>query len=116
MKIANSIALTLLLGGTFQTASAAQGEMGVGTPQFGIYSGATGLNVSVVVWALANASTNFPIECSNLTLSPATMGMDTYKLAIATMLTARATGKKVRFYAHTPRDSGCGVDYVELVD
>jgi len=40
--------------------------------------------------------------------------MDSYKIAIATMLAARISNRAVRFYAHARRDSGCGADYVEM--
>jgi hypothetical protein len=43
------------------------------------------------------------------------LGADTYKIAIAMMMMANASGTKVRFYAHAERDGGCGVDYVEPV-
>jgi len=113
----NKLASALALGSALflcQGALAAQGEMGAGTPHFGMYSAATGTQIRV--WSLASATIAFPAGCSSLNLTPATMGLDTYKLAIATMLTAKATGKRVRFYAHAPRDGGCGVDYVELQD
>ena len=91
---------------------AAQGEMGMGIPQFGSYSAATG--TSIIVWRLDEVATPFPSGCVNITLSPTTMGIDAYKIGVATMLAARTSGRKVRFYAHAPRDGGCGVDYVEL--
>jgi hypothetical protein len=93
-------------------AFAAQGEMGVGVPQFGSYSSATGLQI--VVWRLDDATTPFPAGCTAISLTPTTMGMDSYKIAIATMLAARTSGRRVRFYSHAPRDTGCGVDYVEM--
>jgi hypothetical protein len=93
-------------------AVAAQGEMGTGIPQFGSYSAATG--TSGIVWRLDDMTTPFPAGCVSITLSPATMGMAAYKIAVATMLAAKTSGRKVRFYAHAPRDAGCGVDYVEL--
>jgi hypothetical protein len=42
------------------------------------------------------------------------MGMDAYKMAVATLTAARLSGAKVRFFAHAERDNGCGVDYVQL--
>jgi tetrahydromethanopterin S-methyltransferase subunit C len=93
-------------------ATAAQGEMGTGVPHFGSYSAATG--VVTKIWGLADATVPFPSGCTSLDLSPATMGMDAYKIAIATLLVARTTNRAVRFYAHGPRDGGCGVDYVQL--
>jgi len=114
MKIRRPFALALLLAGLFQTASAATGEMGTGTPQFGVYSVPVGVHASV--WALSNKIADFPVGCNFLVLYPGTMGMDSYKVAIAIMLTARVTNKKVRFYAHQSQDNGCGVDYVELID
>jgi hypothetical protein len=85
--------------------------MGTGIPHFGVYSEPTGAHVKV--WTIADASIALPTECTYLVLTPTTMGMDTYKVAIATLLMAKATLRKVRFYAHGPRDGGCGVDYVE---
>ena len=109
------IALTSL--GTPQTASAASGEMGIGVPEFGFYSSAaTPPNGQTIIFSLAGATLNFPAGCSQLTLIPGSMGMDTYKLAAATLLTSKATGKKVRFYAHAPRDAGCGIDFIQLLD
>jgi len=106
---------TLLVAFGFSPrAFAAQGEMGVGIPNFGMYSQATG--VSTLVWGLGNASTPIPSGCAYLILSPTTMGMDTYKMAIATMLLAKSSSKPVRFYAHAERDGGCGADYVQLLD
>jgi hypothetical protein len=93
-------------------ATGAQGEMGRGIPQFGSYGGATG--VQTIVWCLDDAATPFPAGCPTIGLTAATMGMDSYKIAIATMLAARTSGRHVRFYAHAPRDTGCGVDYVEM--
>jgi hypothetical protein len=48
-------------------------------------------------------------------VTPTTMGVDGYKIAIATMTAARIANRSVRFYAHASRDNGCGVDYVELL-
>lgn len=92
--------------------SAASAEMGNGTPQFGVYSAATG--TQILVWALSNATVSFPSGCTNLVLTPATMGMDSFKIAVATLTAARVSGLRVRFFAHGERDGGCGVDYVEL--
>jgi hypothetical protein len=91
----------------------AQGEMGTGVPaNVGLYSNATGM--SAIIWSMTDLSTPLPAGCTLLILSPATMGMDAYKVAISAVMLAKATGKRVRFYAHAPRDSGCGVDYVEV--
>jgi hypothetical protein len=93
-------------------AHGAQGEMGTGVPVFGQYSQATG--VGILVSRLENASIGFPAGCTGLWLSPGTMGMDSYKIAAATLIAARVSNRSVRFFAHAPRDNGCGVDYVEL--
>jgi hypothetical protein len=93
---------------------AATGEMGTGTPQFGVYTAPIGSNVRI--WLLAGATIPMPSSCTHLLLYSATVGMDHYKIAIALMTTAKVSGKKIRFYAHAERDGGCGVDYVELVD
>jgi tetrahydromethanopterin S-methyltransferase subunit C len=95
-------------------AQAASGEMGTGIPHFGVYSAGTG--VSTIVWSLKNAAIGFPAACGSIVLSPTTMGMDTYKINLAILITAKSVGKRVRFYAHAERDGGCGVDYVELQD
>jgi hypothetical protein len=93
----------------------AQGEMGIGIPEFGSYSAATG--ASIRVWSLGgNSTVSFPQGCTSLLLTPGTMGMDAYKIAAATLLAAKVSGKRVRFFAHAPRDDGCGVDYVQLLD
>ena len=92
---------------------AAEGEMGAGVPEFGMYS-ATG--TYSIVTNLRDATAPFPAGCPTIMLSAATMGLDNYKLAIGTMVAARLTNKKIRFYAHAPRDGGCGVDYVALLD
>lgn len=92
---------------------AAQGDMGTGIPQFGLHSIATGQYA--IVWGLQNATIPFPVGCTSIRLTPATMSMDSFKLAVGVMLTAQATNRKVKFYAHADRDGGCGVDYVELV-
>ena len=94
-------------------AMAAQGEMGAGVPGFGLYSTATG--VQAIVLTMTDVVTPLPAGCVYLSLTPATMGMDAYKIAIATMLVAKTSNRRVRFYAHAPRDTGCGVDYVELL-
>lgn len=86
--------------------------MGLGTPQFGSYSSVTGMQT--VVWRLDDAITPFPAGCPAILLTPATMGMDSYKIAIAIMLTARTSGRRIRFFVHGPRDTGCGVDYIEM--
>jgi hypothetical protein len=93
-------------------AFAAQGELGTGVPQFGTYSAATG--AQTVVWRLDDATTPFPTGCTSIQLTPTTMGMDSYKIAVATMLAARTSGRRVRFFSHAPRDTGCGVDFVEM--
>jgi len=93
--------------------NAAQGEMGTGIPSgFSFYSAATG--VQTLVWGMTSPSIQFPSGCQSLTLTPATMGMDAYKIAVSTLLLARVTGRPVRFYAHASRDTGCGVDYIQL--
>jgi tetrahydromethanopterin S-methyltransferase subunit C len=93
-------------------ATAAQGEMGTGVPHFGSYSAATG--VETQIWGLADATRPFPAGCTSLVLNPTTMGMDAYKIAVATLLVARTTNRAVRFYAHAQHGGGCGVDYVQL--
>lgn len=108
-----SLALVIAFAlGASADASAAQGEMGAGIPHFGNYAAPLPYTI---VWQLENASTPFPAGCTYLNVTAATMGMDAYKIAIATMTVARVSGRAVRFYAHAPRDGGCGVDYVELL-
>lgn len=86
--------------------------MGTGVPFFGSYSAATG--VVTIVWSLQDASVPIPADCGRIYLTASTMGMDAYKVAVATLLLARTTGRAVRFYAHATRDDGCGADYVQL--
>jgi tetrahydromethanopterin S-methyltransferase subunit C len=95
------------------TATAAVGEMGTGIPNFGIYSVAIGS--AVRIWSLNEATVNFPAGCQFIVLTSQTMGVD-YKYAIAALLTAKTNGKRVRLYAHSERDGGCGIDYIELQD
>jgi hypothetical protein len=99
---------------TASLSMAAIGEMGTGTPQFGVYTAPMG--TSLRIWLSPGATTPMPTGCTQLVMSSATVGMDSYKIAIALMTTARVSGKKIRFYAHAERDGGCGVDYFELVD
>ena len=95
-------------------AFAASGEMGTGTPSFGVYgAGYSGL---MIVWSLANPSVNFPAGCTSIRLTAATMGAEAFKMAFATLTAARLSGQRVRFFAHNEIDGGCGVDYVQLTD
>lgn len=73
-----------------------QGEMGTGTPQFGFYSDAAYAGGKATVWGMKNISTPFPSGCSNITLTANTMGVDSFKQALAVMITAQALGKSVR--------------------
>ena len=97
-----------------ELSAAASGEMGGGIPNFGLYSAATGTHARV--WGLASPTLGFPAGCDVILLTPETMGIDAYKLAVATMTVAKLSRKVVRFYAHAERDGGCGVDYVQLLD
>lgn len=90
-----------------------EGDMGTGVPNFGIYSPVAGFKATV--WGLDDATTPFPAGCTSITLTPATMGLDTYKISLAVMIIAKASNRRVRFYAHATRDSGCGVDYIQLI-
>jgi hypothetical protein len=112
--ISHALVMTLAFGAIAE-AGAAQGEMGMGIPRFGNYANDPGQPPYSIVWQLENASTPFPAGCTYLNVTSATMGLDAYKIAIATMTVARVSGRSVRFYAHAPRDGGCGVDYVELM-
>lgn len=108
----SSVCVSLALISASVNLRAASGEMGHGVPEFGLYSAATG--ASVIVWSLMNPYVPFPAGCTSLTLRPGTMGMDSYRAAIAILLMAKATNRPVKFYAHAQRDDGCGVDYVQL--
>lgn len=44
------------------------------------------------------------------------MGLDSYKIAAATLTAAKISGTRARFCAHGERDGGCGVDYVRIED
>jgi hypothetical protein len=92
---------------------AASGEMGRGKPEFGVYGQQFGNYVKV--WSLREATLNFPVGCNSLILSVSTMGLESYKIAVAILITAKATNSAVRFYAHAERDDGCGVDYVQML-
>jgi hypothetical protein len=106
------VAVAGLCAGLSAPASAAQGEMGTGVPTFAIY--AQSLGGHVMVTHLADASINFPSGCTALYLIPGVMGPEPMKIAVATMLTAKAAHKSVRFYAHS--DNGCYVDFVQMVN
>lgn len=73
---------------------AAQGELGTGIPKFGIYSAALGVSAYTAVWQLEDATVPFPSGCTSLILSPATMGVDSYKIVF---LSQRAL-----LFAHGP--------------
>jgi hypothetical protein len=103
--------LTIVAAGT-STVTYAAGEMGTGLPQFGTYAGSLGGYTAV--WSLGSASIPMKAGCTTLYLMPATFGTEGYKIAMATLLTAKASGRRVRFYSHS--ESGCEVDYVELLD
>lgn len=106
------LAATVICATTCAVAVGAQGEMGTGVPTgYNIYT-ATG--ASTVVWGLGNVSILFPSGCSSITLTPATMGVDGYKIAIATLHMSKLSNLPVRFYSHAVRDSGCGVDMIQL--
>lgn len=93
-------------------AVAASGEMGTGVPHFGVYSAATGMQI--LVYSIANPTRPFPAGCTNLVLTPATMGLDSYKMAMAALIAAQLSERAVRFYAHFDHDGGCGVDYIQI--
>ena len=105
----NTLATTVFMIST--VVSGATGEMGTGKPNFGVYGGN-----QTIVFSLANAIINFPAGCTSIMLSATSFGIDSYKLAIAQLTAARLTGKRVRLYAHTARDGGCGADFVQLMD
>jgi len=95
------------------SACAAQSDMGTGIPAgFNMYE--TNGALTTMVCALGALTISFPAGCSNVTLTQATMGIDGYKLAVAALLMAKAANLQVRLYATTTRDSGCGVDMVQM--
>ena len=114
MRALKRMILGSLLFALSLESSAANGEMGVGVPIFGQFGDAAG--GIVVVWGLGNAVIPFPAGCSSLIVTRTTMGVDSFKIAVATMLTAKVTSRNVRFYAHVDRDGGCGIDYLQLMD
>lgn len=114
IKTADPFIALVMFGSLVQPAFSATGEMGTGIPEFGIHSAPMG--TFAWVGALTNPTIPFPSGCTSLKLTSATMGLDGYKMAVATMLTAKLAGKRVRFFAHSPRDEGCGVDYVQIVN
>jgi hypothetical protein len=103
-----SLLVWLLLSIFSHPSLAASGEMGSGKPSFGVYT------TSTSVFFLKDATVAFPSGCyGGVVLSPATMGIETYRIALSILITAKATNTAVRFYAHAERDGGCGVDYVQ---
>jgi len=109
-KLAGLAAVLVALAS--QNVMAAQDEMGTGVPHFGLYSQATGTEIRV--WALQNPTVPFPAGCTAIVLRPETMGLEAFKIAAGILTAARISGMRVRFYAHGPRDGGCGVDFVQL--
>jgi hypothetical protein len=105
----SKVLLSLLIAAP---AAAAQGEMGTGVPEFGSY--AASLGGRATVFSLASATIPFLSGCTRLYLLPSIFGADSYRIAIATILAAKAAGKRVRFYSHS--ENGCNVDYVQLLD
>ncbi len=114
MKFLRPLIATLLFASLVQPAFSAIGHMGTGTPEFGIYGSPHGNIVNV--WSLTNQTQAFPAGCTALTVRSATLGMDSYKIIVATLLAAKVSGKRIFFYAHAERDSGCGVDYVQIIN
>jgi hypothetical protein len=112
-KNALAVATALSLLGMTAPTFAASGEMGKGKPEFGVYGAVQG--VYTIVWSLRDATVNMPAGCGFLYLTAVTMGLDSYKIAVAILMTAKATNAAVRFYAHADRDGGCGVDYVQML-
>jgi hypothetical protein len=93
---------------------AATGDMGTGIPGFGFYADASN-SPSVIVWVLEQADVPFPTGCPYIRLTTATMGLESFKIAVAQLTMAKAAGRKVKFYAHVTRDGGCGIDYVQVL-
>jgi hypothetical protein len=107
------LAFSLLLGALpAKTVFAAQGEKGTGIPEFGTYAAQVGGYTAV--FALTNASIPFPAGCTGLYLYTSVFGVEAYKIALATLLAAKVSGRRVRFYSHS--ESGCQVDYVQILD
>ncbi len=98
---------------TYPVSHAASGEMGSCIPVFGIYTQAVAPG-QTIVFGMMSPTVVFPAGCTWVTLTKATMG-DDYKMAVATLMLAKSTGKAVRLFAHAERDGGCGVDYVQLL-
>lgn len=88
--------------------------MGTGVPDFGLYTDPTPIGSQIRVWRINNATQPFPAGCTSIVLSPTTMGVNSWKMAMATLLAARTSSRPVRFFSHAERDGGCGVDYVEM--
>jgi hypothetical protein len=114
MKTLRRLMAATILAGLSAFSFAVSGEMGTGTPDsWGQYSAAVG-DTHIRIFNLTNRTTAFPAGCSYITISSATVGADAYKMVLASMLIAKSTGKKMRFFAHAARDGGCGVDYFEM--
>lgn len=90
----------------------ATGEMGNGIPNFGIYT--KNASPHITIWNLESATIGFPAGCTNLQVTPDILGLDHYKIVVATLLMAKATRKKVRFYNHSTLNGNCGFDYIQL--
>ena len=106
-------ALLTLATGIHVPSMAATGDMGTGIPNFGLYG--TFNNSLIIIHSLINPTVNFPAGCPYLIISPATIGVAEHRMVYATLLTATAMQRRVRFFSHADRDGGCGVDYVSLV-
>jgi hypothetical protein len=95
-----------------QGANAASGEMGTAIPKFALYSAPVGNYLRI--YGGTNVAIAFPAGCSAIVLTPTTMGLDSYRIAVSMVMAANLSGRRIRFYAHAPRDAGCGVDFVEF--
>jgi hypothetical protein len=91
---------------------AAQGEMGTGIPEYGTYAAAQGGHTAV--WILNDTTIPMKAGCSALYLWPSTFGAEAYKIAVATLLAAKVSGRRVRLYSHV--ETGCAVDYIQIMD
>jgi hypothetical protein len=104
----------LVIFSNFGLVRAAGVDMGTGVPVFGFYSTAVTASPTVHVWALESPQYAFPTTCSYLILRSSYMGLESFKIAVGIMTSARLANRAVQFYSHYDA-SGCLVDYVRLL-
>jgi hypothetical protein len=106
------VAVTLFVNKPIQAAGV---EMGIGVPSFGLYSTPpSGTQGVVHVWALESPQIQMRAGCSYLVLKSDYMGLESFKIAVGILTSARLANRAVQFYSHFD-GGGCLVDYVRLM-